>query len=79
MSGHQERLSVSLTPDDRSLIESAAKAAGVSVSAWMVRAAREEARWAVARQVTAELAAEAGVTDSDRAWARAAQGLDADA
>jgi uncharacterized protein (DUF1778 family) len=79
MSGHQERLSVSLTPDDRSLIESAAKAAGVSVSAWMVRAAREEARWAVARQVTAELAAEAGVTDADRAWARAALGLDAGA
>jgi uncharacterized protein (DUF1778 family) len=75
----QERMSVSMSADDRSLIESAAKAAGVSVSSWMVRAAREEARWAVARQITAELAAEAGVTESDRAWAATALGLDADA
>jgi uncharacterized protein (DUF1778 family) len=79
MSGAQERMSISMTPADRSLIESAAKAAGVSVSAWMVRAAREEARWAVARQITSELAEEAGVAESDRAWARAALGLDADA
>ena len=50
-------MSVSMTPADRALIESAAKAAGVSVSSWMVHAAREEARWAVARQVTRELAA----------------------
>ena len=55
-------MSVSMTPADRALIESAAKAAGVSVSSWMVHAAREEARWAVARQVTRELAAETGVT-----------------
>lgn len=64
---------------DRSLIESAAKHAGVSVSAWMVRAAREEARWAVGRQVTSELAAEAGVTDADRQWAAAALGVWPDA
>lgn len=74
----QERMSISMTPDDRELIESAAKAAGVSVSAWMVRAAREEARWAVARRITSELAAEAGVTDEDLAWAASALGLDSD-
>jgi hypothetical protein len=45
----------------------------------MVHSAREEARWAVARQVTSELAAEAGVTDADRTWAAAALGIDADA
>jgi uncharacterized protein (DUF1778 family) len=67
-----------MTSADRALIESAAKAEGVSVSAWMVRAAREEARWAVAGQITSEFAAEAGVTDADRAWAMAALGLDAD-
>jgi uncharacterized protein (DUF1778 family) len=76
MSGSQERMSVSMTPDDRALIETAARAAGISVSAWMVRAAREEARWAVARQITSELAAEAGVTEQDRAWARSVLGLD---
>lgn len=78
MSGSYERISISMTPEDRELIESAARAAGVSVSAWMVRAAREEARWAIARQVTAELSAEAGVTDEDRAWAAAVLGLDSD-
>jgi uncharacterized protein (DUF1778 family) len=78
MSSSQERLSVSMTPADRALIESAAKAAGISVSAWMVHAAREEARWAVAQQITSELAAEAGVTDADRAWAASALGLDVD-
>lgn len=71
-------MSVSMTPADRALIESAAKAAGVSVSAWMVHAAREEARWAVARQVTSEFAAEVGVTAADRAWAASALGLDTD-
>jgi uncharacterized protein (DUF1778 family) len=79
MRASQERMSVSMSAADRSLIESAAEAAGVSVSAWMVHAAREEARWAVARQVTAELAEEAGVTDADRAWAGAALGLGPDA
>lgn len=79
MSRPQERMSVSMTPADRALIESAAKAAGVSVSSWMVHAAREEARWAVARQVTRELAAETGVTDSDRAWAASVLGLVPDA
>jgi uncharacterized protein (DUF1778 family) len=67
-----------MTPGDRALIESAAKAAGVSVSAWMVHAAREEARWAVAQQITSELAADADVTDADRAWAASALGLDTD-
>lgn len=71
-------MSISMTPADRALIESAAMAAGVSVSAWMVRAAREEARWAVARQITSELAAEVGVTDADRAWAASVLGLDPD-
>ena len=74
----QERMSVSMTPEDRALIESAAKADGVSVSAWMVRAAREEARWAVARRISGELAAEAGVTDEDLAWAASVLGVDAD-
>lgn len=78
MGSSQERMSISMTPDDRELIESAARAAGVSVSAWMVRAAREEARWAVARQITAELSAEAGVTDEDRARAAALLGVDPD-
>lgn len=79
MSRPQERMSISMTPADRALIESAARSAGVSVSAWMVHAAREEARWAVARQVTRELAAEVGVTDADRAWAASMLGLDPDA
>ncbi len=65
VSGTQERISISLTSADRSLIESAAQAAGVSVSAWMVRAAREEARWAVARQIASEQATEAEVTQKD--------------
>lgn len=78
VSGSQERMSVSMTSDDRALIEAAAKDAGVSVSAWMVRAAREEARWAIARKMADELAAEAGVTDEDRAWARSVLGLDSD-
>src|ERR1700756_1403718 len=74
----RERMSISMTPADRALIESAARAAGVSVSAWMVHAAREEARWAVARQITGEIAAEFGVTDADREWAASVLGLDAD-
>jgi uncharacterized protein (DUF1778 family) len=74
----QERMSISMTPADRTLIESAAKAAGVSVSAWMVHAAREEARWAVARQITGEIASEFGVTDADREWAASVLGLDTD-
>ena len=74
----QERMSISMTPADRALIESAARAAGVSVSAWMVHAAREGARWAVARQITGEIAADFGVTDADREWAASVLGLDAD-
>jgi uncharacterized protein (DUF1778 family) len=73
-----ERMSISMTPSDRALIEAAAKTAGVSVSAWMVHAAREEARWAVAKQIADEIAAEVGVTDADLAWAAEALGLDAD-
>lgn len=69
-------MSISMTPADRELIESAATAAGVSVSAWMVRAAREEARWAVAREMADELASEAGVTDEDLAWAASVLGVD---
>jgi uncharacterized protein (DUF1778 family) len=56
-----------MTSGDRALIEAAAKAAGVSVSAWIVQAVRDEARWAVARQMAYELAAEAGVTEEDLA------------
>ena len=78
VSSPQERMSISMTPEDRALIETAAKADGISVSAWMVRAAREEARWAVARQVADELAAEAGVTQEDLAWAASALGIDGD-
>lgn len=74
----QERMSISMTPGDRALIESAARAAGVSVSAWMVHTTREEARWAVARQITGEISAEFGVTDADREWAASMLGLDAD-
>jgi uncharacterized protein (DUF1778 family) len=79
MSGSQERISVSLTPDDRALIETAAKAAGISVSAWVVRAAREEARWAIARQIADEIAEEMGVTEEDLAWARSVLGVDGNA
>jgi uncharacterized protein (DUF1778 family) len=79
MSGSQERISVSLTPDDRTLIETAAKAAGVSVSAWVVRAAREEARWAIARQIADEIAEEMGVTEEDLAWARSVLGVNGNA
>ncbi len=78
MSGSQERMSISMTSDDRALIEAAAKAAGLSASAWMVHAAREEARWTIAHQLASELSAEAGVTDEDRAWARSVLGLDGD-
>jgi uncharacterized protein (DUF1778 family) len=67
-----------MTPEDRALIEAAAKAAGVSVSAWIVQTAREEARWAIARQITREMAEEAGVTAEDEAWARSALGVDGD-
>jgi uncharacterized protein (DUF1778 family) len=74
-----ERMSISMTPSDRALIETAAKTAGVSVSAWMVHAAREEARWAVAKQIADEIAEEVGVTDADLAWAAQVLGLDADA
>lgn len=74
----QKRISISLMPADRALIESAARAAGVSVSAWMVHAAREEACWVVARQITGEIAAEFGVADADRKWAVSVLGLDAD-
>jgi uncharacterized protein (DUF1778 family) len=76
MSGSQERMSISMTADDRALIETAARASGVSVSAWMVQAAREEARWAVARQIADEIAAEVGVTEEDLAWARSVLGVD---
>lgn len=69
-------MSISMTTEDRALIESAAKAAGVSGSAWVVHAAREEARWAIARQMADELAAEAGVTDEDLAWAASVLGVD---
>ena len=79
VSGSQVRMSISMTPEDRALIEAAAKAAGVSVSAWIVQTAREEARWAIARQITREMSEEAGVTDEDRAWARSVLGVDGDA
>lgn len=72
MSESQVRMSISMTPEDRALIETAAKAAGVSVSKWIVQTAREEARWAIARQITREMADEAGVTAEDEAWARSA-------
>ena len=79
VSGSQVRMSISMTPEDRALIETAAKAAGVSVSAWIVQTAREEARWAIARQITREMAEEAGVTEEDEAWARSVLGVDGDA
>jgi hypothetical protein len=74
----QKRMSISISPVDRALIESAAEAASVSVSAWIVHAAREEAHWAVARQITGELAAEVGVTADDLAWATSVLGVDTD-
>lgn len=38
----------------------------------------KEARWALARQIADELAAEVGVTEEDKAWARSVLGLDDD-
>jgi uncharacterized protein (DUF1778 family) len=73
-----ERLSISMSPSDRALIESAAKSAGVSVSAWMVHAAREEARWTVAAEIASRVAAEVGVTPEDRAWAAHVLGVETD-
>lgn len=78
MSGSQERMSISMTSDDRALIETAARAAGLSASAWMVRAAREEARWTLAREIADEIAAMVGVTDEDLAWAKSVLGIDGD-
>lgn len=78
VSGSQERMSISMTSDDRALIEAAAKNAGLSASAWMVHAAREEARWAIAAQMADEIAAEVGVTEEDLAWARSVLGVDGD-
>ena len=79
VSGSQVRMFISMTPEDRALIETAANAAGVSVAAWIVETAREEARWAIARQITREMAEEAGVTEEDEAWARSVLGVDGDA
>jgi hypothetical protein len=79
VSGSQVRMSISMTPEDRALIEAAAKAAGVSVAAWIVQTAREEARWAIARKITREMAEEAGVTEEDEAWARSVLGVDGNA
>jgi uncharacterized protein (DUF1778 family) len=73
-----ERISISLSPEDRELITSAAQAAGTTVSAWVIHAAREEARWAVAQKIASELAAEVGVTEADRAWADKVLGLESD-
>jgi uncharacterized protein (DUF1778 family) len=67
-------LSIRMTADDRALIEAVAAAAGVSVPEWIVRAAHEEAIWTVARQITSELATEAGMTDADRRWAASVLG-----
>jgi hypothetical protein len=76
MTRSQKRMSISISPADRALIESAAESAGVSAAAWIVHAAREEARWAVACQITGELAAEVGVTADDLAWATSVLGVD---
>jgi uncharacterized protein (DUF1778 family) len=75
--GSRKRLSITMTSSDREFIETAAKSGGMSAPAWIVQVAREEARWAVARQMASELAAEAGVTAEDLAWARSVLGLDA--
>lgn len=78
MSGSQERMSISMTSEDRALIEEAARAEGVSASAWMVDAAREKARWAVACKIADEIAEMVGVTDEDLAWARSVLGVEDD-
>jgi len=78
MSGSQERMSISMTSEDRALIEEAARAEGVSFSAWMVDAAREKARWAVAREIADEIAEMVGVTEEDLAWARSVLGVEDD-
>lgn len=73
-----KRITISV-PDD--VAEKAANAVAngdaPSVSAWFSRLARREPDWVAAKAVMAELAAEAGVTDDDRAWARAALRRDA--
>lgn len=78
MSRSREQMSISVTSADRKLIESAATAVGMTVAEWVIHTVREEARWAVARQVTAELSAEAGVTDEHRAWAASVLGVTID-
>lgn len=71
-------MSISVTSADRKLIESAATAVGMTVAEWVIHTVREEASWAVARQVADEIAREVGVTDEDLAWATSALGVDTD-
>ncbi|MFF0532045.1 hypothetical protein ACFYT3_27135 [Nocardia amikacinitolerans] len=65
---------MSWVPDD--IVEKAnhAVAAGLagSVSAYFTQLAQREPDWAAAAEIIAELAAEAGVADADRAEAAAA-------
>jgi hypothetical protein len=50
--------------------------ASVSVSARRAHTAREETRWAAAKQIADEIAAEVGVTDTDLTWAARSLVLD---
>jgi len=61
-------------PDDVAEKANHAVAAGLapSVSGWFTTLAQREPDWAAAREIIAELAAEAGVTDADRHDADAA-------
>ena len=72
-----KRITISI-PDDVAAKAEAAVSHGEapSVSAWFSDIARREPDWATAREITAELALEAGVTDEDREWARSVLGLD---
>lgn len=76
--GTMKRITISV-PDDVAEKAASAVAHGdaPSVSAWFSQIARREPDWAAAKAVMAELAAEAGVTDDDRAWARTALRRDA--
>lgn len=72
------RVTISLSSEDKAMIEQAVDHAGAeSTSAWLVHAAREQARWQLASKVAAEIAEDGEpISDEDRAWARAALGID---
>ncbi|WP_067833538.1 hypothetical protein [Nocardia lijiangensis] len=73
-----KRITISIPDDVAAKADNAvARGDASSVSAWFSEIARREPDWTAAQEAADELAAEAGVTDADMAWARAVLGLDA--